>query len=94
MPEGADSREKKFVRNRAPLRRVVERKPIIHYPRRKQDPNYHILYWRETLECGHEQEHGWPDLGIARRRECKKCAKKETQSSSRRKLAHPHAKAA
>ena len=56
-----DSREKTFVRNRAQeLRLVVERKPILFCLRPKQDPNYHILNWRETPECGHQQEHGSP----------------------------------
>lgn len=84
-----DSREKTSVRDPVRvLRLVVERKPILFYPRPKQDPNYHILYWRETLECGHKQEHGWPDPAVARRRECKKCAKErmavQMRSATRR----------
>ena len=69
-----DSRENKFVRDRGPLKLVVERRSVALRPHPKKDPWYFVTHFKEILECGHEQEHRWPDLGIARRRECKKCA--------------------
>jgi hypothetical protein len=65
------------------LKRVIERKPILFYPRPRQEPNYHVIYWREMLECGHTEEHGFPDPAIARRRECKKC----TEAASAKEIA-------
>ena len=63
---------------RAPLRRVVLRKPIgfFRHPDRQDLGEYNIgVYIRETLECGHKLDvipHDAEPL-IARYRRCRKC---------------------
>lgn len=72
---------------KAPLRLIVKRLAVKVQPD-STNPNYIVTYWREVLECGHEQDAFSNDLRTSEptavRRRCPECliaaVKKPNQS--------------
>lgn len=57
-----------------PLRKVIQRTPVLYRPHEANVPDYAVFYCVEKLECGHSI-HTYPqsDPLIAVRRDCKDC---------------------
>lgn len=80
-------RQLDMLMGKAPLRLVVKREAVLFAPN-SHVPQYQLIYWIETLECGHKQEahpSSIPRLEpTAVRRRCPECliaaVKKPNQS--------------